>query len=314
MLGGYGSSTSRNLAYQAGSSALVPCVYAFSKDYDIDPTYLPFTNESAQLRVDSTFLPDPQQGWFGLGSGSPPIIALNYFQTAPWFHVAIDPNASDAEFNILGTRSKAKGINSPSIARRSTNETSALLSAFESTILKAVASTNNSDWTGLLGQIETTLFVNLTVNNNTFTNYLQQLNSSNSSSSELINSLDSLTVANFSHLGIELTSLQPLPWFDQAGPSTEDSLDNQLTQDILDTLDLLISVNATGFGLSYRAGSIYEYPQAALTIQAITNMPWGNVLFHHARNGSLGYTIQIGSDARLSNLPSYPTEGLRRMA
>ena len=63
LLGGFGPSVSQRPFSQAGSGALLPCVFTFSKDYDVSNPYFPQVNESEFLRLDSTFQPDPPQGW-----------------------------------------------------------------------------------------------------------------------------------------------------------------------------------------------------------------------------------------------------------
>src|SRR5271169_1367798 len=116
LLGGFGATATRQVITQSGSTGLLPCVYTFSKDYDFSEPYLPQINESSSVRLDSTFQPDPPEGWFGLGNSSgiqPPILALNYFQTAPWFYVAFDPVATDSDIHDLGSRNKAPAVANP---------------------------------------------------------------------------------------------------------------------------------------------------------------------------------------------------------
>ena len=157
---------------------MLPCIYAFSKDYDVSNPYYPQVNESDSLRLDSTFQPDPPEGWFGFGNSSsfdPPIIALDYFQTAPWFHLAIDPSATQSDIQNLGNRRKAQGLENPLLGTsgslvNGTNGSDATLEtalkhAFEDSIINLVSSaSNDSGWSGLLGDIETSLFMNISVN------------------------------------------------------------------------------------------------------------------------------------------------------
>ena len=280
--------------------------------------------------MDSTFLPDPPEGWFGLGNSSsfdPPILALNYFQTAPWFRVAIDPSADQADRRNLGSRHKAQGALDPLSAggpssplptnpgNGSTSQTT-LEFAFDIALSNiATSAANDTSWSGLLGNFETSLFINISVDRTDFSNFLGSMNDSFYNTSHIAAVINDLTIANLSEFGIELTLIQPLPWFNETNLIADDDLDDQVSLDILATLQQLNAVNdSTTIDLNWRIGSIYDYPTAAAAIQVVTNMPWGNLRFSKAQNGSYVYMMQVGTDARLSNVPGYPTEGLRRMA
>ena len=320
-LGGFGSSVYRQLVTQAGSSALLSCIYVFDKDYDTYPSpYVPPVEENSYLRVDSTFLPDPPQGWFGLGNSSldVPFIALDYFQTAPWFHLAIDPAARESDVQNLGSRTRAMPVETPLSFLSGFNGSNATAlnnpSTFNSSLsvqntVFNLTSTKESikTWDGLLGSFTLSLFMNISVNQSQFPQFSQNLSAS------FVSSLNLSDIANFIDLGINLDAVQPLPWFDNASSAVaDDDLDNQIAADITATLDELNS--SLGFDLSYRSGSIYSFPGVANSIQGVSNMPWGNVRFSEAKNGSYAYLFQAGMDARLSNIVSYPSEGLRRMA
>ena len=237
LLGGFGASVSRNPVFQPGSTALVPCVYTFSKNYETSKPYFPGVNENDSLRLDSTFLPDPPDSWFGFGNSSsfnPPILALDYFQTAPWFRLAIDPSASQSDIENLGSRRKAQGLENPvalggiEIVSNATNSSASTFStgskfAFASAIENLVSSScNASNWSGLLGNIDTSLFMNLSVNDTEFLNFVGPLNHTN-------DVRNSFTIANFSLIGLNLTIIQPLPWFDLSGSISDNDLDDQIS-------------------------------------------------------------------------------------
>ena len=313
---------SRNPVSQAGSGALLPCIYTFSKDYDISDPYYPQVNESASLRLDSTFQPDPPEGWFGLGNSSsfdPPIIALDYFQTAPWFYLAIDPSATQSDIQNLGNRHKAQGLQNPlllaaseSLVNSSNTSDSTLLTtlkpAFENSIINLVSSaSNDSGWSGLLGDIDTSLFMNISVNFTEYFNVIAPFHKVDDVSQYF-------TISNFSQIGVNLATIQPLPWFTESNSVQDDELDDQISNALVSTLHQLGTVNDTfGISLNFRGGSIFSFPAAAASVQVVSNMPWGNVRFSKVQNGSYAYMIQAGTDARLLESASYPSEGLRRM-
>lgn len=327
LLGGFGASAARRVVAQAGNTGLLPCAYTFSKDYDFSEPYFPQVNESNLVRMDSTFLPDPPEGWFGLGNLSaiqPPILGLNYFQTAPWFHLAFDPDVSDAEIQVLGSRNKAAAIMNPlgvleivgsgGPGRNNSNTTlvsPAQFSAINSTIAGiATTAADLSGWSGILGNLDPMLFFNITVNGTAFTNFVNQSN-------DILDTVQNdFTLSNLSATGFNLTGLQPLPWFMNATFFTDDDLDDLISTDILRTVNQLTSVNASARGvrLGYWSGAILRYPAVAAAIQAVSNMPWGVLRFSSIGNGTYAYMIQTGTDVRLQNVASYPPEGLRRMA
>jgi hypothetical protein len=325
-LGGFGASAARRVVAQAGNTGLLPCAYTFSKDYDFSQPYFPQVNESNVIRMDSTFLPDPPEGWFGLGNLSaiqPPILGLNYFQTAPWFHLAFDPGVSDAEIQALGSRNKAAAISNPLgvldargiVGGRNGSNSSlvspAQFSAVNNTIAGiAITAADVSGWSGILGNIDPMLFFNITVNRTSFTNFVNQSNNI------LTTIQNNFTITNLSSTGFNLSGLQPLPWFTNTTLVTDSDLDDLISTDILRTVDQLTSVNASARGvrLGYWSGAILRYPAVAAAIQAVSNMPWGVLRFSSVDNGTYAYMIQTGTDVRLQNVASYPPEGFRRMA
>lgn len=326
LLGGFGASAARQVVAQAGNTGLLPCAYTFSKDYVFSEPYFPQVNESDAIRLDSTFLPDPLQGWFGLGNLStfqPPILGLNYFQTAPWFHLAIDSGVSDAEIQALGSRNKAAAIANPlgilevggtGGGRNSSNNTLITPGQFNvinDTIAEiATTSADVYEWSGILGNIDPMLFFNITVNGTTFTNFVNQ-------SGDVLDTIQNdFTISNLALSGLNLSGLQPLPWFTNTTLVTDNDLDDLISTDILRTVNQLTSVNASARGvrLGYWSGAILRYPAVAAAIQAVSNMPWGVLRFSSVDNGTYAYMIQAGTDVRLQNVASYPPEGLRRMA
>lgn len=278
------------------------------------------------MRLDSTFQPDPPEGWFGLGNSSgiqPPILGLNYFQTAPWFHIAFDSEIDESDIQLLGSRNKANPVANPLGAigalnlagsgnsSNSTGISPALSNAIDDAIAGIVSNAaNQTGWKGILGEIESMLFFNVTVNNTTYSNFINQ------SDSILETVQNGFTLANLSATGFNLTGLQPLPWFNDTTLVTDNDLDDLISNDILLTVHELSAVNASARGvrLGYWAGAITRYPAVANAIQVVSNMPWGIIRFSNVQNGSYAYMIQTGTDVRLQNVASYPSEGLRRMA
>lgn len=307
LLGGYGTPNPKDVITQAGRGGLLPCVYAFSKDYDYSEPYYPQTNESVLVRRDSTFQPDPPEGWFGLGNSpfQPPILSLNLFQTAPWFHISTDPNATASSIQDLGTREKPQALANPLSLLTTIQNKSTLEGTFGNLIVDVVDSAGNqTGWSGLLADFETLVFANISVNATDFQNFLNSsMNFSN------------LSIEDFFEIGLNLTLLQPVPWFEKSSATSDYDLDDQVSQDITTTLSQLSLINvSSGVNLTYKNDSFDTYPAIATSIQVVTNMPWGNLRFSKAENGIYAYLIQAGTDERLSNVASYPPEGLRKMA
>lgn len=301
---------------------MLPCIYTFSKDYDISDPYYPQVNESASLRLDSTFQPDPPEGWFGLGNSSsfdPPIVALDYFQTAPWFYLAIDPSATQSDIQNLGNRRKAQALENPLLlaasesfvngSNKSDSTSSTLLKpTFENSIINLVSSaSNDSGWSGLLGDIDTSLFMNISVNSTEYSDIFAPF-------AKPVDASQYFTISNFSQIGLNLASIQPLPWFTESNSVQDNELDDQISNALVSTLRQLGNVNdSMGINLNFRSSSIFAFADAAASIQVVSNMPWGNVRFSKVQNGSYAYMIQAGTDERLLEIASYPSEGLRKM-
>jgi hypothetical protein len=245
---------------------------------------------------------------------------LNYFQTAPWFHIAFDGASDD-----LGSRNRANAVSNPLAALvaigagsggNSSNSSSIAISpALESTIDGTIAgiisnAASQAGWSGILGDMDPMLFFNISVNQTTYFNYL------NNSFSVVETAQNGITLGNLSETGMNLTGLQPLSWFNETTLTSDNDLDNLVSNDILRTIQGLTLVNATSRGvrLGYWAGAILRYPAVAAAIQVVSNMPWGVLRFSEISNQSYSYTLQAGTDTRLQNVFSYPSEGLRRMA
>ena len=286
---------------------------------------MPQINESTSARLDSTFQPDPPEGWFGLGNSSgiqPPILALDYFQTAPWFHIAFDPSATDSDVDDLGSRNKAASVANPLGAfsiltgggggNSSSNTTlsPALTKTIDNAISEIISNAaNQSSWKGILGDIDPMLFFNVSVNRTIYTKFINH--TTNSTQSPLHNQL---SFSNLTTAGFNLTGLQPLPWFNDITLVSDNDLDDLISNDILTTVHQLTLINSSSVRLGYWSSALFRYPAVAQAIQIVSNMPWGVLRFSHVENGSYAYMIQAGTDQRLLNVPSYPPEGLRRMA
>jgi hypothetical protein len=285
-------------------------------------------NEPANIRLDSTFQPDPPEGWFGLGDEigiDPPILALDYFQTAPWFHLSFDPTASDVDVDVLGSRAKANPVanplnmvtalgastttNSSTFNETATPDLTVILDAAIAGIVSSAA--KGTGWDGILGNMDPMLFFNISVNHTTYRQFLNASNSTNSSASALISGF---SLTNLSATGFNLSAIQPLSWFNYTTLGTDDDLDNLISDDILTTVHQLTLVNASSVRLGYWAGALYRYPAVSKAIQVVSNMPWGVTRFGRVTNGTVEYMIQMGTDSRLANIASYPAEGLRKMA
>lgn len=330
LLGGFGASAARRVVSQSGNTALLPCVYTFSKDYDYSSPYLLPTDESAQVRVDSTFQADPPEGWFGLGNTSaidPPILALDYFQTAPWFWVAFDEEATGEDVANLGTRGKPAVVANPLGALgaigggsgNGSNGSSVVSPAITNTIDSALSAIVNgaagqAGWTGILSDIDPLLFFNISVNKTTYTNFINQSFYSNSSTATQQLFSTSFSLTNLSSTGFNLTGLQILPYFNDTSLSSDDDLDNLISNDILTTIHQLSRVNSSSVRLGYWSSALFRYPAVAKAIQIVSNMPWGVLRFGSVDNQTISYMIQTGTDTRLLNVASYPSEGLRRMS
>ena len=330
LLGGFGASAASRVVTQSGNTALLPCVYTFSKDYDFSSPYLLPTSESADVRLDSTFQADPPEGWFGLGNSSeidPPILALDYFQTAPWFWVAFDGEATGEDVANLGTRGEPVAVANPLGALgaiglgdgNGSNGSTTLSPAITNTIDSALAGVINSaasqfGWSGILGNIDPLLFFNISVNKTTYTNFINQSFYSNSSTATQDLFSTSFSLTNLSSTGFNLTGLQTLPYFNDTNLSSDDQLDDLISNDILTTIHQLSLVNSSSVRLGYWSSSLFRYPAVAKAIQIVSNMPWGVLRFGTVDNQTVSYMIQTGTDTRLLNVPSYPSEGLRRMA
>jgi hypothetical protein len=285
---------------------------------------MPQINEGTSVRLDSTFQPDPPEGWFGLGNSSgieSPILALDYFQTVPWFHIAFDSGTTSSDVDNLGSRNKAAGVGDP-LGRISalageggSNSSNTTLSpALSRTIDDAIGriisnAINQSLGKGILGDIDPMLFLNVSVNKATYTIFINQtVNSTQSPRNTEFNFLN-LTAA-----GLNLTTLQPLPWFNDTNLVSDEDLDDLISHDILTTVHQLTLINSSSVRLGYWSSALFQYPAVAKAIQIVGNMPWGILRFSHVENGSYAYMIQAGTDQRLLNVASYPPEGLRRMA
>lgn len=271
-------------------------------------------------------MPDPPGGWFGLGDTSlyssfnPPIMALDYFQTAPWFRIAPSSNMTNSEIQTLGSRQEAQGLLNPLGTGLSTTGFS--FSAYNGSVLSSISSLedniaqlalsagNASGWSGILRNIETNLFFNISDDYSEFINPDGTINYTGVGQNSYGYGYG---YNGLSQLGLNLTVIQPLPYFAPSNSVTDDEMDDQLANDLLSTLDLLSTIDAA-YGIELNYGDTYAFPSVAAAIQAVSNMPWGSLRFNKVQNGSYAYLMQLGTDIRLLNIASYPAAGLRTMA
>ena len=331
LLGGFGASAARRVVTQSGNTALLPCVYTFSKDYDTSSPYLLPTNESARVRLDSTFQADPEEGWFGLGNTSgidTPVLALDYFQSAPWFWVAFEEDTSSEDVANSGTRRKPAPVANPLSGlsafslggvANGTNGSWTMSPILTNTIDTAISGivdsvSNQFGWTGILGNIDPMLFFNISVNKTTYTNFINQSFYANTSNATQQLFSTSFSLTNLSATGFNLTGIQTLPYFNDTNLSSNDQLDDLISNDILTTIHQLSLMNSSSVRLGYWSSALRRYPAVAQAIQIVSNTPWGVLRFGSVENQTVSYMIQTGTDTRLLNVASYPSEGLRRMA
>jgi hypothetical protein len=227
---------------------------------------------------------------------------------------------ANSDIRNLGSRQTAQGLVNPLGTGLSTTgfssspyNGSALssISSLEDAIAQLASSARNtSGWSGLLGNVETSLFLNISDNYSEFINPDGTINYTGVGQNSYGYGYGSY---GLSQLGLNLTVIQPLPWFTPSNLATDDEMDDQLANDLISTLDQLSTIDtAYGIGLDY--GNTDAFPAVAAAIQAVSNMPWGSLRFNKVQNGSYAYLMQLGTDIRLLKIASYPAEGLRRMA
>ena len=322
LLGGFGSSATRKAVIQAGSTGLLPCYMVLTKDYDNSLPYAPVTTESQALRVDSTYLPDPAAGWFGLGnaSGFSPSYILPVFQSSPMLHLIQDEGLVADQVSYIGSRNQIPPVVRPldrlqSGGNGSTNAT-ALTSLALSPQLAALSATSylqnwerNNTYSGLLSHMDTVMYVNVTLNQSML--YRPGGNTTGlSPDAPLLNgSAQTLLRA------AQVNSLQLLPYFINNGVQSREDVDLLVAQDITATIDYLTSlrVSLSDVRIAYYSTTPRRIASALRAISGVGNMPFGALRFTDATNHSLSYEMQIGWDTRLSNIPSFPPPGRRQM-
>lgn len=242
---------------------------------------------------------------------------------APWFRLAFDTSLSDADAEALGSRNKSAAIGNPlepllALGHTATtsNPTSnnatlspALTDLADNTIAGIIsAAANQTGWHGILGKLDPMLFFNISVNETTYVDFLNQSNQT----LEIVQT--GFTLANLSATGFNLTEIQPLPWFVNTNLVADDDLDDLISSDILTTLYVLSAINSSTLRLGTWYGALHRYPEIAQSIQTVSNMPWGILRFSAVNTDGYEYMIQAGTDERFLNVASYPPEGLRKMA
>ncbi|CAG8754990.1 25011_t:CDS:2 [Gigaspora margarita] len=240
------------------------CVFVFGHDY---PAVLPYQPPVAQSTVnstrrDTTFKPDPPNyPWLNdLSLNYSPLLSfLSQIQTYPWANVREAPNVN------VGLKPPHDPV--PSITNfNNANET------------------YPGDF-GILGNINTNYYVNITTSGSSF------------------------RVQNFI----------PVPFFQKPlnsyAYSDIDQLDYAYDDILSDSIDNVINELAKiPKTLLKRSPDQLSYNTKIAGI--ITKMPWGNILFDSANNFSKqwNYTLQIGTDIRISAAAAFPSQGLRRVA
>ncbi|CAG8641009.1 16181_t:CDS:2 [Dentiscutata erythropus] len=142
---------------------------------------------------------------------------------------------------------------------------------------------------GILGNINTNYYVNFTISGSSF----------------------------------QAQNFIPVPFFQKPiesnAYSSIDQLDNAyddlLSDSIHDVINALANVTKVPIKDQNQTSSkLLNYNVKVAEI--ITKMPWGNILFDSANNFSKqwSYTLQTGSDFRISAAASFPSQGLRRIA
>ncbi|CAG8617679.1 2939_t:CDS:2, partial [Racocetra fulgida] len=116
----------------------------------------------------------------------------------------------------------------------------------------------------------------------------------------------------------------PVPFFQKPLDSNaypdidqlDKAYDDILSDSIHNVINELAKVNKLSSGDKNNLTSTKLLYYNIKTAGIITKMPWGNILFDSANNFSKqwNYTLQIGTDIRISAAASFPSQGLRRIA
>ncbi|CAG8495571.1 10808_t:CDS:2 [Ambispora gerdemannii] len=145
----------------------------------------------------------------------------------------------------------------------------------------------------------------------------QTLTNTNTSSDSLFKTFETNYFVNISRTGNSYTvnSFQPVPLLKKFKLS-EEEMDNKLTEKIQDFLSEIVGINKAVLenpdGVSDEEKLNFFIDVAGI----VGKMPWGNLLFDAIDPSAKlwNYTMQIGSDKRISKAASYPSQGFRRIA
>ena len=319
LLGGFGSSATTQAVIQAGSTGLLPCLMVLTKDYDNSSPYAPVTTESQALRVDSTYLPDPAPGWFGLGAatGFSPSFILPVFQSSPVLHLIQDDGLAADQISYIGSRNQIPPVIQPlQSSGNGSTSTTALTSLALSPQLAALSAISylqnwerNNTYSGLLSQMDTVMYVNVTLNQTLL--YHPGGNATGLSPDAPVSNGGTQTLLR----AAQVNSLQLLPYFINNGVQSREDVDLLIAQDITATINYLTSlrVSLSDVRIAYYSTTPRRITSALRAISGVGNMPFGALRFTDATNFSLSYEMQIGWDTRLSNVPSFPPPGRRQM-
>ncbi|CAI2173390.1 3335_t:CDS:2 [Funneliformis geosporum] len=229
------------------------CVFAFGHDYEFrENPYEPKPLVKDSIRKDTTYQPDPESGWFGKSS-LPLSFFLGRFQTFPWAFIR------DADDVVSGTKPKLAPVSS--------------VDEFypDNTLL--------SQSSGLLGQIDTNYYANITLG----------------------------------LFGVKVSSFQPVPFFDKK-PGTVEDFDNLISDSIREIInDLALVDKNILFDDDVSQEDLLRFQVEISNI--ITKMPFGSILFDKIDPllKQWDYTLQIGDDIRISKAATFPSQGFRRM-
>ncbi|KAF9349498.1 hypothetical protein BGX26_012228 [Mortierella sp. AD094] len=232
------------------------CVWWFENDYPYSSPYAKNPNITTPgANLDTTYKPQPQGGWLGPQELMAPI-ELTTQQTYPWLL------AADETGGLAGTRPQQPPVDA----------TSGNL-------------TGQPFGTGLLGNMDTRYYTNITTSPNT-----------------VIPSV---------------TGFQAVPFYQQvsgSGSGSSSDVDDALTGEIRILVDGLARVNKTAIRAKDPTPQqlIEYYSQIGALVQ---NMPFGALIFNaiDAVARKYDYTLQIGTDIRLLSAANYPNRGLRLM-
>ncbi|KAI9592525.1 hypothetical protein BDF19DRAFT_211325 [Syncephalis fuscata] len=227
------------------------CINWFEHDYPSSAPYELYNNSGLIPRRDTTFLPDPSGGWLN-SNNSTNAYRLDRAQQFPW---AIVRDASGVN---SGVKNKQPVLNSLSQA------------------LSAINGTAGDS--GLLGAIDTNLFVDINLPNST--NPQPSVN-----------------------------GMQPVPFFDKTNAKSDVDMDNLL-------IDKIQSITGRIAALREYKSSDVRVDSYFQIRKALLDMPWGAITFDsvNAANKQWKYTMQVGSDKRLISTGYMPSSGLRKIA